>query len=243
MALVRCPTHGRVYDDSKDAKCPLCLQEESMPRAPGKAAKASRTPEEAQAAGRTVLLLVLLGIVAISAGAWWYFSTHNAVDRAQAVRDSLRAAAAGPARPDTTQFARADDLSPIRHARALRNTLDALLRGNRSSVLGFREGPIDTAATDRAEKRRVQQYLAFYRRFHDRLDAATRNGTDFRYAPGVQYSLQMENVTNQLRAALSVMRDMVRADAVKPRSERVEDLRAAAGYLHAASTVLTNLPR
>ena len=242
MPLVRCPVHGRVYDNSKDAKCPLCLQEESMPRAPKRSSE-PKSSAGAQLSGRSVLLLLLLAVVAIVGGVWYYFSTHTAEDRAQFVRDSLRAAAAGPARPDTTQFARANDLSPIRKARALRNTLDNILRANRAGVLGFAAGPIDTAATDRATRRRVQQYAAFHKRFHDRIDAAARNGTDFRYEPGVQYSLQMENVTNQLRAALSVMRDMVRPYEVKPRAERQADLQAAAGYLHAASTVLTNLPR
>ena len=46
-------------------------------------------------------------------------------DRAQVVRDSLRAIAAGPARPDTTKFAAPTDLTPIRRARALRTALDA----------------------------------------------------------------------------------------------------------------------
>jgi hypothetical protein len=94
----------------------------------------------------------------------------------------------------------------------------------------------------RAGKRHLQQYNAFYKHWMDRLDAITRNGTDFRYAPGVQYSLQMDNVTNQLQAAASVMRDMVRPYAVKPHTERQADIRAATGYLHAAGTVLTNLP-
>ena len=239
MALVRCPKHGRVYDDAQDAKCPLCQQEVSMPRAPG---RARQEPAPAQASGRMMLLAVLLVIALIAGGAYYYFSTHTAADRAQVVRDSLRAAAAAPV-VDTTHFARADDLTPIRRARALRATLLDILSDNRATVLGLTAGPIDTAATDRATRRSVQRYQAFYQRYTGRLDAATRNGSDFRYAPGVQYSLQMENVTNQLRAALSVMRDMIRPLEVKPRTERQEDLRAAAGYLNAAGTVLTNLPK
>ena len=237
--MVRCPKHGRVYDDAKDAGCPLCLQEQSLPRAPGKARK---EPESSQSGGRMMLLVVLLVIALVGGGSYYYFSTHSAADRAQAVRDSIRAAAA-IAMPDTTQFARADDLSPIRRARALRAALLDILGDNRRTVLGLREGPIDTTVTDRAGKRAVQQYRTFHQRYHGRIDAATRNGSDFRYAPGVQYSLQMENVTNQLSAALSVMRDMVRPLEVKPRGERQEDLQAAAGYLNAAGTVLTNLPR
>src|SRR5262245_3402505 len=82
VPLVRCPTHGRVYDTAKDAKCPLCLQEENMPRAPGKAKQSA--PVEEPSGGRTVLLLLLLVLVGIGAAAYWYISTHNAVDRAQA---------------------------------------------------------------------------------------------------------------------------------------------------------------
>lgn len=241
MPLVRCPIHGRVYDTAKDAKCPLCLQEENLPRAPGKA-KADTTPDEASARGRLVLLGLLLFVVLIGAGVYWYIDSHNAVDRAQAVRDSLRAEAAGPPRPDTTRFARANDFSPIRRARALRASLESMLAGNRGALLGWAAGPIDTTVTDRAGKRHLQQYNAFYKHWTDRLDAITRNGTDFRYAPGVQYSLQMDNVTNQLQAAASVMRDMVRPYEVKSRTERQADIRAATGYLHAAGTVLTNLP-
>src|SRR6185369_3929899 len=118
-----------------------------------------------------------------------------------------------------------------------------MLDSNRSAVLGWAEGTYDTAATDRAVKRRAKQYYDFQKHWQDRLDAMTRGGTEFRYAPGVRYTEQMENVTNQLQAALSVMRDMVRKDAAKPRAERAADITAANGYLRAAGTILTNLPR
>jgi len=215
-----------------------------MPRAPGKGAGASIvTPEEAAARGRQFLLKVaLVVVVVIGVIALFLSRRETAADRAQARSDSLRAVAAGPARPDTAKFARANDLSPIRHARALRASLLGIL-GGRGGLMGFSEGPIDTLATDRAEVRRVRAYAAFAKHWHDRLDAATRNGTEFRYAPGVQFGPQMDNVTNQLQAALSVMRDMVRRDAVKPLRERRADATAAAGYLNAAGTVLTNLPR
>ena len=217
-----------------------------MPRAPGKASRASGvvTPEEAAAAGRKFIMTILLGILVVGGGGalLWSKFHKSAEERAAAARDSLRALAAGPARPDTTTFARADDLSPIRHARSFKASLENIL-GSRGGLSNFSAGPIDTTVTDRAAKRRVTQYLAFAKRWHDRLDAAGRNGTDFRYEPGVQYGPQMENVTNQLQAALSVMRDMVRQNEVKPRAERQADLRAAAGYIHAAGTVLTNLPR
>ena len=216
-----------------------------MPRAPGNAAgSAVVSPEEAAARGRKFVMSVLLGVVVVVGGGALLWSRFHKTpeDRAMAARDSLRAIAAGPARPDTTTFARADDLSPIRHARALRGSLLGIL-GGRGTLMGFAAGPVDTLAADRAEKRRAKAYVAFAKRWHDRLDAVTKNGSDFRYAPGVQFGPQMETVTNQLQAALSVMRDMVRRDAVKPLRERRSDAKAAAGYLNAAGTVLTNLPR
>ena len=212
-----------------------------MPRAPGKAAgSAVVSPEEAAAKGRKFMMSVLLGVVVVvGLGVVLWSKFHKTPeDRAMAARDSLRAIAAGPARPDTMKFAAANDLSPIRRARALRGSLLNIL-GGRGGLMGFSEGPADTLAVDRAELRRARAYLAFHARWHGRLDAATRNGTDFRYAPGVQFGPQMDNVTNQLQAALSVMRDMVRPGVVKPLSERRSDATAAAGYLNAAGTVLT----
>lgn len=239
MPLVRCPTHGRVFDSDKDEACPLCLQ--GVPGAG--TVKAPKSPEEAKAEGRKFLLTIGLVLVLVLGVVAFFLSRRQTPqDRAMARSDSLRAIAAGPARPDTTRFAAANDHSPIRHARALRASLLGIL-GGRGGLMGFSEGAVDTLVPDRAELRRAKAYLAFAKHWHDRLDAVTRGGTDFRYAPGVQYGPQMENVTNQLQAALSVMRDMVRRDAVKPLSERRADAIAAAGYLNAAGTVLTNLPR
>ena len=242
MAMVRCPKHGRVYDNAKDAGCPLCLQEESMPRAPGQAGKTEHV-EMPKVAGRGALFGLLLAVGVIAGGVYWYLSTHNADTRAQDTRDSLRALAAAPVGPDTTKYARSNDMSPIRRARAFKASLESMLAANRSAVLGFRDGPIDTTAADRAEKRRSLQYAAFAKRWHGRLDALTQGGTEWRYEAGVRYHEQMDNVTNQLQAALSVMRDLVRRDEVKPRTERSADISAAQGYLRAAGTVLTNLPR
>lgn len=244
MPLVRCAKHGRVYDDSKDAGCSVCVQEANMPRAPGGHAKPVESDEEAASKkGRALLLGMLVVLLAVAGGVYWYLSTHNAQTRADSTRDSLRALAAAPIGPDTTTYAAPNDYAPIRRARALKAGLETMLRSNRAGVLGWREGVYDTAAADRADKRLAKQYADYVKRWHDRLDAMTRSGTEFRYAPGVRYTEQMENVTNQLQAALSVMRDMVRRDTVKPRAERVTDLNAAAGYLNSAGTVLTNLPR
>jgi hypothetical protein len=235
--MVRCPKHGRVYDSEKDGECPICLLEP-----PGGTVKAPKTPEQAQTEGRKFLLTIGLVLVLVLGAVYLYLSSRKTPqDYAQQARDSLRAIAAGPARPDTMAFAAASDLSPIRNARALRNSLLATL-GGRGPLMGFREGPVDTLATDRAELRRAKAYVAFAKHWHDRLDAATRNGSDFRYAPGVQFGPQMDNVTNQLQAALAVMRDMVRPGVVKPIAERRADAAAAGGYLAAATTVLTNLP-
>lgn len=242
MPLVRCETHGRVYDNSKENGCPLCIEERSMPRAPGKPTAGKASPASAMT-GRSIVFLVLLAVIIATGGVVWYRSTHTPEDRAQAVRDSLRALAAGPARPDTTTFAEASDLSPVRRARALRVALEGIVRANRATLLGMREGPFDTAATDRAERRRAQQYAAFVRRWHGAIDRASAGGADFRYAPGTRLGPQMESVTNYLGAALSVMRDMVPREAVKSRADRTADLTAVRGYLNSAGTVLTNLPR
>lgn len=243
MPFVKCAKHGRVYDNAKDDGCPLCLQEASMPRAPGGAAAPKTTnPEEAAAKGRMVLMLLLLGVVLGAGGFFWYRSRHPPVSAQQAAYDSMRALAAEP-RIDTTRFVDPSDLSPIRRARALRASLGAMLSANRATILGFAGGPVDTAVADRAAQRRALAYAAFARRWHERLDALTREGADFRYAPGTRMGPQMENVTNYLGAAISVMRDMVRPLEVKPRAERQADLAAAGGYLNSAGTVLSNLPR
>lgn len=242
MPLVRCAKHGRVYDSDEERGCPLCLAEGPHRRPLLYAAKGDDSPAEAASRGRLVLLLLLLAIVAAGAGAYWYFSTHTPERRAQEARDSLRALAAGPPRPDTSLFAKATDFSPIRRARALKASLEGLIRGNRSTVLGMAAGPIDTTVTNRAARTRARQYAAFVRRWHAALDATTRGGTEFRYEPGVQYSLQMDQVSNSLSAAAAVLRGMVPQDSVNPRATRQADLTSATGYLNNAGTVLTSLP-
>ena len=240
--MVRCPKHGRVYDDAKDAGCPLCLQEQSMPRAPGARAKEPEPPKQAMS-GRTFLFLLAVVIILVAGGAYWYMSNHTAADAAQNTRDSLRALAAAPAGPDTTKFTRPDDYTPIRRARALRAELISFIGANRGMVLGWPEGPIDTTAGDRRTQRATKARLVAAQRYLARLDALSARGTDFGYAPGVRMHDQMDNVTNQLKAALSVLKDIVHTDHVKPRSERSSDFTAASGYLNAAGTVLSTLPR
>ena len=240
--MVRCPTHGRVYDSDEERGCPLCLAEGPHRRPFVQMQTSAESPEEAARRGRRMLLLLLLLVVVAAFGAWYYFSSNTAEKRAQEVRDSLRAVAAGPPRPDTSRFARVTDFSPIRRARALKATLDGLVRSNRATLLGLAAGPIDTTVTDRRARTRARQVAAFVRRWHSALDAATRGGTEFRYEPGVQYSLQMDQVTNSLGAAVAVLNDMVPRDSVNPRATRRADLTAATGYLNNAGTVLTNLP-
>ena len=243
MPLVRCPIHGRVYDSDQERACPACLAEGPHRRpAFAQARKEASAPEEAARRGRLTLLVLLLVMTLAGAAAYLYLTSHTAEKRAQTVYDSLRAVAAGPRRPDTSLFAATNDLTPIRRARSLKATLDALVRSNRATILGMATGPIDTTAGDRAAQRRAKQYAAFVRRWHASLDAATRNGTDFRYAPGVQYSLQMDQATNSLGAAVAVLNDMVPHESVKLRATRQADLTAAMGYLSSAGTVLTNLP-
>jgi hypothetical protein len=236
--MKRCPTHGRVYDDAKERGCPLCLS------GPPVGKLQSRTdPEEAAQKGRLVLLVSLLVLAAAGASAWYYFSTHNAETRAQAERDSLRAIAAGPPRPDTSVFAKADDLSPIRRARALHAGLSGLIRADRAAVLRYAEGPVDTTVADRTAKRTALAYVRLAERWRSRLDTLTRDGTDFRYEPGVQYSLQMEQVTNYLGAAVSVLRSVAPTNRVRSADDRRNDLTTAGGYLARAASELSNLPR
>ena len=247
MPLVRCQAHGRVYDSAKEAGCPLCLQE--GPAGMRARARASKEKEEAAqqsaVSSRTMLFLAVLALALAGGGGYWmwYRSSGNPQARAQAVRDSLRALAAGPAAPDTTKFAAPDDYTPIRRARQLRNTLAEMLQANRSTILGMAEGPIDTSVTERTPRRRAQQYLRFTTRWQERLATLTAGGTDFRYAPGVRLGPQMDQVSNFLGAASSVMKDLAPIDRVKPYAERESDIIAARGYLNSAGTVLTSLPR
>jgi hypothetical protein len=244
VSLVRCKNHGRFYDDAKAAGCPLCLQDENLPRAPG-----GRAAEPAPEPARTSFGLVLLGLVlAIAVGGfaiYKYKETHNDQTRAAAARDSLRQAGAdlgGPALGDTSKLAANNDLGPIRRARALRASLESMLARSRGSILGLATGPVDTTAGNRKAQRHAKQVAAFIKHWGDQLDHLTSGGTDFRYAPGVRFGSQMDNVTNQLKAAVSVMRDMVRP-VTKPRAERSTDIRDATGYLNSAGSVLSGLPR
>ena len=250
MAMVRCQKHGRIWDNAREEACPLCLQEASMPRAPGRPSQAKSTsPDEAAAKGRQIMLLMFLVVVGIGGGIYWYMSQNTAADRAQAVRDSLRATVA-VTMADTMKFANPSDLTPIRRARTLMAALQGILSANRAAVLGLPEGTIDsTGITDRRAKLRIRQQLTVVRRWHERLNSATRGGTDFRYAPNTRMGPQMESVTNYLGAAVSVMRDIVPPDtaaalvSVRSRADRVADFQAVTGYLNGAANVLTNMPR
>jgi hypothetical protein len=237
--MVRCPHHGRIYDNTKEEGCPVCL---SLP--PGwekKAAAAAAKPEKTPT---NPFLYLVLGVVLLAGagfGGWTWYQARQAKQRAaeeRARREMLQ-----PTIPDTTVFARADDLTPIRRARALASVIDGLVSANRSALLGFPEGPVDTAAADRAEQRRAKSYVQLATRWHARLDNASSDGTDFRYEPGVQFSLQMERATNALSAALAVARDVVPMDRVRPRADRQRDLTAIVGYIRSARTELSNLPR
>ena len=238
MPLVRCPQHGRIYDSDKDRGCPVCL---AMGPADHRA-KARESKEEKPPA-TVSWLLVLIVLVLVVAGAIGLWKWHVKKQEEQAAAElRARQELIAPSQPDTSHFARATDLTPIRRARALAATLADILGDNRATLLRFSTGKIDTADTNRTARRRSLEYAAFAKRWHGRLDAATAGGHDFRYAQGVQYSLQMEQVTNHLDAALAVERDMVRPDTVKPVADRREDMVAATGYLNSARTVLSNLP-
>jgi hypothetical protein len=238
VPLVRCPQHGRIYDSDKERGCPLCL---AMGPADHRAQSREQQGTKPPASVSWMLaIFVLAMVVAGVVFAWKWHEKKVAEEAAAALR--ARQELIAPTQPDTSHFAPANDLTPIRRARALAATLADIMGDNRAALLRFGTGPIDTADTNRTARRRSLEYATFARRWHARLDDATRSGHDFRYAPGVQYSLQMEQVTNQLSAALAVERDMVPFDHVKALSDRREDLVAASGYLNGARTVLTNLP-
>ncbi len=237
--LVRCQKHGRVYDD-REAGCPLCLQESTQPRA----SKQKEVPKPpSPILGYFMVALVLAGV---GYGAYWFFVVKNRPSAAVLARAAQRASAAAvmsESHGDTSKFVDPDDLTPVKKARALKTALDGLLTGQRGALLAFTDGPIDTAATDRAERRRARDYATFARRWHERIDAATKDGSEFTFPPGTRLGPQMETINNQLRASLSVLRDMVPRDQVRPRATRQEDANEAAGFLNAAGTQLTNLPR
>jgi hypothetical protein len=229
-----------VYD-GKEAGCPLCLQEDSQPRA---APRQKDTPKPPSAIlGYFMVLLVLAGV---GYGAYWYFVLKNRPSEAVLARAAQRANAAAvmaESHGDTSKFVDPDDLTPVKKARALKTALDALLTGQRGALLAFTDGPVDTAATDRAERRRARDYATFAKRWHERLDAATRDGSEFTFPPGTRLGPQMETINNQFGAALSVLRDMVPRDQVRPRATRQEDADEAASFLNAAGRQLTNLPK
>lgn len=238
MALVRCPHHGRIYDNAKEEGCPVCL---SLP--PGWEKKAAAAKKEEPPQSRLSLYL-LLGLVVVGGGGYggWTWYQKKAAER-RAAEERARREMIQPTLPDTMKFARADDLTPIRRARGLAGAIGAIVNANRAALLRFPEGPVDTAAADRVVQRRSREYVALATRWHARLDDATKDGHDFRYAPGVQFSLQMEQANNSLGAALAVARDVVPRDRVRPLAERRRDLTAIAGYLAGARTTLSNLPR
>jgi hypothetical protein len=237
VALIRCPHHGRIYDSAKEEGCPVCL---GLP--PGWEKRAP--PPAEQKPTTNPLLYILLGVLLIAGagyGGWTWYQKKEA-ERA-AAEERARREMIQPPQPDTMRFARADDLTPIRRARALAATIGGLVGAHRAALLGFPEGPVDTAVADRAAKRQAKAYVQLATRWHTRLDDATKDGHDFRYEPGVQFSLQMERASNALDAALAVARDVVPRDRVKPRADRERDLTAITGYLSSARTELSNLPR
>ncbi len=246
MSFVKCAKHGRFYDDAKAAGCALCIQEgvEELPRAPVQRHKEPVTDPTKMNFG--LVVFVFLFIIAVAGGGfYWYRSNHNEQTRAAQVRDSLRAEGAslgGPVQTDTAHLAAPNDYGPIRRARALRGGLESMLHSGRGTIMGWAAGPVDTTAGDRKAQKRAKQYAAWVRRWQGQIDRLTKDGTDFRYAAGVRFGEQMDNVTNQLHAAVSVMRDVVRINEVKSRADRSNDLRSVTGYLNSAGQELSGLP-
>jgi hypothetical protein len=245
--MKRCEIHGRIYDAGKEPGCPLCIQEGLVPSEPGAIPPPhlhSRPPEAPKSPVATYVVLGLALLALLGTGYWTLFRKDQPT-KAQLEYAARRAEAAAmaPSVGDTTKFTAPGDLTPVRHARALSNALEGLIRANRGALLRFAEGNVDTAATDRAAKARVKQWTLFARHWHATLDNVTRNGTDFRYGPGVKLTAQMDQVSNALGATVSVLNDAVPPLRVKSRTERNSDLRTAQGYLAGARTILSNLPK
>jgi hypothetical protein len=219
---VRCPKHGAVYDDN--TACPACLRE-----AAGGALRAKR-----KAPVGAILLVLVLAAAAGLGGWWWRERSKEQAARSAALARAEHAAAALAARvaPET-------ELELIRRARRLAQALDRLLSANRRTILGFAEGPVDTAATTRVEARRAQQYLAYVRRIEQQLAAASPE----RPSNWGARSEEVRAVTNYLSATISQFRDALPPDRVPPRAERVRALDSARGYIEAAETALSGLPR
>ena len=223
---VRCEKHGLVYDDI--AACPSCQREGG-----GGRAAATPEPERKKSVGTVVLaLLVVLG-----GAAGLYFLRRHAAE--QAARDAARARAEQAAAVLAARVPPSAEVALIRRSRPLAATLEGILRANRGTILGFAEGPVDTAAADRREARRAKQYVTYAQRLEQQLTRAAGDGP----ASWGARSEEVQAVEHYLAAVIGALRQAAPPDHVPPRAERQRVLDAARGYLAAAHTALSNLPR
>lgn len=220
---VRCPKHGVVYDDFM--MCPRCQKE-----ATGGAAE---PPKRKLPTLRIVL--ALLAVAGVSAGVYfWRQHAREQAARAAARERAERAAAVAAARVPPGA-----EVELIRRARRAASSLDRILRADRGAILGFAEGPVDTAAADRGASRRAKQYAAFVRRMEQQLVGAAGEGP----ATWGAKSEEVQAVANYLAAAIGGLRHAAPPGHVPPRADRRRDLDASRGYLEAAHTALGSLPR
>ena len=223
---VRCEKHGLVYDDI--TACPSCQREGA-----GGRAAAAPEPERKKPIGTVVLaLLVVLG-----GAAGVYFLRKHAAE--QAARDAARARAEQAAAVLAPRVPPSAEVALIRRSRPLAATLDQILRANRGTILGFAEGPVDTAAADRREARRAKQYVTYAQRLEQQFTRAAGDGP----ASWGARSEEVQAVEHYLAAVIGALRQAAPSDHVPPRAERQRVLDAARGYLAAAHTALSNLPR
>ncbi len=228
MPLVRCPKHGRVYDNSKERGCPLCLKGAAATEGVKPAAKLSRAA--------VVNIIALVVVLAGGAVAYVVFlkPPPPPPPPQPVVIDTLALLDPGEL------YTEPDDPKPVFQARFYAATLQRLY-ADRATLLGFSEGPVDTAATDRASRRRAQAWGLFVTRWQGRL-ALAKPDTQYFYRPGVRFAEQLESINNFLGAARSAMRLIAPADRVPARAERQRQLEATRGYLNSARTLLSELP-
>jgi len=225
---VRCEKHALVYDDI--TACPSCQREAA---GGGAAAAAAAVPERKSSVGTLVLgLLVVLG-----GAAGVYFLRKHAAE--QAAREAAHARAERAAAVVAARVPPSAEVALIRRARGLAATLDRTLGANRGTILGFTTGPVDTAAADRREARRAKQYVTYVQRLEQQYTRGAGEGP----ASWGARSEEVQAVEHYLAAVIGALRQAAPPDQVPPRAERLRVLDAARGYMAAAHTALSNLPR
>lgn len=225
--MVRCPKHGRVFDNDKAMGCPLCMQ--GVEATEGR----TRAPLMSRAAA---INLVILAVLLLSAGVAYvvFLREPPPPPVVPVVIDTMALLDEGEL------FAEASDRSPIRQARAYAAALERLYV-DRAAVLRAAEVPPDTTVGTRAARARARRYYEFAERWQQRVEAAKPDSQLF-YRPGVAWATQLESVNNYLGAARSGMRQTLSVAGAPPVAERRAHFSAARGYLNSARTLLSEMP-